>query len=136
MHARLVLPDATTRAVALPPGPAPVSIIAALVSAETVVVQFIQLVRPGPDDPETGMWLVSAPAEGLALNPAAAAIAAFWSAAHAGQEIFGPVLVTSGPDALHRLRPLTKDHDEIVTTIASQIRTSQHGGTQHGPEVS
>jgi hypothetical protein len=117
------------------PVPPPVSILAALASTDTIIVELIRPAARGPDHPGTSMWLVRSPAGSLAPNPAATAVLAFLAGEHAGREICGPALVTGGPDSQCRLRPLPKDHDEIITTVATQVRADLRShSTQPGPE--
>jgi hypothetical protein len=76
------------------------------------------------------------------INLAARAIVAFLSRRQVIQDFAGPVLFTGGrggPDGHSNLTPLTSQYDEIITTIAGQLRAqapSQHGDRPAGGEQS
>ena len=53
------------------------------------------------------------------------------------QDFAGPVIFTGGTGAQRDLTLLTSDYDEIITTIAGQLRarsTGQHGDQPAGGE--
>jgi Domain of unknown function (DUF3846) len=123
MRARLVRPDATTEPVDLPPSPADArAVMNSVIGCDTVDV--VRVLHPGPADPGVDMW---ADDEGLVaedpvLNLAAAAIVAFLSCRQVRQPFAGPVLFTGGPTPAGATAPLTGDYDEIIVTIAGQLR--------------
>jgi hypothetical protein len=128
MRARLVRPDATTEPVDLPDSPADArAVMYAVIGCDTVDV--VRVIRPGPGGAGVDMW---ADDEGLitehpVLNIAAAAIVAFLSRRQVRQPFAGPVLFTGGTTPGGATAPLTRDYDEIIVTIAEQLRTATTG---------
>lgn len=131
MHARLVRPDATTEAVSLPAGTAAAEVIRSLTGCDTLAK--VHLVRPGPRGPGVDLWLrQGVPGSRPPLNPAAEAIAAFLSGNPIRQDFAGLAVFTGGPDRKGQVTALTSDYDQIVTTIAGQLRPRQGGSLLAG----
>jgi hypothetical protein len=107
-----------------------------LIGCDTVEV--VHVIRAGPGSGVT-MWCDG---DGLiksqpVINPAARAIVAFLSRRHVIQDFAGPVLFACGPGGHSDLTPLTSEYDEIITTIAGQLRAraaSQQGDQPAGGE--
>jgi hypothetical protein len=131
MRARLVRPDGTTEAISLPAGTGALTAMYELIGCDAV--KAVRVIRPGAASGVT-MWCDE---HGLirsrpVINPAARAIVAFLSRRRVIQDFAGPVIFTGGPGGQGGLTPLTSDYDEIITTIAGQLRSRAAG--QHGDQ--
>lgn len=136
MRARLVRPDGTTEAISLPAGTSALNVMYELIGCDTLEV--VHVIRPGPSSGVT-MWCDE---DGLiksqpVINPAARAIVAFLSRRQVIQDFVGPVLFTGSPGGRRDMTPLTSEYDEIIITIAGQLRAqaaSQQGDQPAGGE--
>ena len=137
MQARLVRPDGSTESISLPSGANAVTAMYAFIGCDAV--EAVRVIGPGVAGGGVTMWCDE---HGLirsqsAVNPAARAIVAFLSRRSVIQDFAGPVIFTGGPGGGHDLTPLTSYYDEIITTIAGQLRsraTGQHGDQPAGGE--
>ena len=136
MRARLIRPDGTTEAISLPADTGALTAMYELIGSDSV--EAVRVLRTGTGSGVT-MWCDE---HGLirsrpVINPAARAIVAFLSRRSVIQDFAGPVIFTGGPGGGHDLTPLTSYYDEIITTIAGQLRsraTGQHGDQPAGGE--
>ncbi len=136
MRARLVRPDGTTEAISLPAGTRALKVMYELIGCETVEV--VHVIRSGAGS-GVAMWCDE---DGLTraqpvINPAARAIVAFLSRRQVIQDFAGAVMFTGGPGGHSNPTPLTTEYDEIITTIAGQLRAQaadQQGDQPAGGE--
>lgn len=132
MQARLVRPDGSTESISLPSGADALTVMYAFIGCDAV--EAVRVIRPGVVGGGVTMWCDE---HGLirsqpVVNPAARAIVAFLSRRRVVQDFAGPVIFTGGTGAQRDLTPLTSDYDEIITTIAGQLRARSAG--QHNDE--
>jgi hypothetical protein len=125
MRARLVHPDTTTEPVDLPARPADaLTVMYAAIGCDTVDV--VHVIRPGTGSPGVDMWVSDTGliTDNPVLNIAASAIVAFLSRRQVRQPFAGLALFTGGRTADGATAELTRDYDEIITTIAGYLRTA------------
>ena len=128
MRARVIRPDGTTEPVDVPEDTAEASaVICAIIGCRTLTVT--RVIQPGPGSAGLDMWadghsLITA---GLTPNPAAEAIVAFLSRGQVRPLFAGAAVFTGGPGARAAATALTREHEEIITTIAAAIRDASAG---------
>lgn len=129
MHARLIHPDATTHAVSLPAGFRALEVICNLVGSGTVTI--VHIARPGPRGPGVDLWSKDGIRESsLPGSPAAPAVAALLPGKDLHQNAGSLALFSSGPNRTGQRAALTSEYDQIITTIAAQVRPHAPSGTR------
>lgn len=131
MHARLVNPDATTQAVSLPARLRALKATGELTGSRTVAI--VHVIRPGPRRPGAGLWLKDGIPAGRPPGNPAAPTAAFLSGTDLRQDVGGLALFSGGPSRKGQITGLTSEYDQIITTIAAQIRPPAPSGTPGRP---
>ncbi len=136
MHPRLVRTDATTLAVTLTAGPGSAREISDLLGCGTLAV--VRLAQPGPGSPvRTCGWLTASPRQ-AGPEPGGRGNRRVPVRQPGSRGLLRRGAVTGGPGHHGQVRPLSKDYDDIITTITGQLRSHppghQPGGTT-SPEV-